>query len=53
MKEAEYLKAGVLRILTWEQFIYMLNKWVLEPEIKHEVLLAFKVGSSIYLTILT
>lgn len=44
MTEAEHLKAGALRILTWEQLIYMLDKWVLEPEIKHELVLAFKVN---------
>ncbi|XP_028042056.1 calmodulin-like [Bombyx mandarina] len=43
MNEVERLKAGALRLLTREQVIYMLNKWVLEPDIKHELCLAFKV----------
>lgn len=43
MNEAEKLKAGTTRMLTKEQFIYILDKWVLTPDIKHELLLAFKV----------
>ncbi|KOB69836.1 Calmodulin [Operophtera brumata] len=43
MLVAERLKADVTRILTWEQFIYILDTRVLEPEIKHELLVAFKV----------
>lgn len=48
MTEAEKLKAGVLRVLTKDQFIYMLNVWVQEAEIKHELLLAFQVRMFIY-----
>lgn len=43
MNEAEKLKAGVTRMLTRDQFIYILNTWVIEAEIKHELLLAFEV----------
>ncbi|RVE45794.1 hypothetical protein evm_009544 [Chilo suppressalis] len=43
MSEAEKLKAGVLRMLTKEQVIYMLNRWVVGTNLKHELLLAFKV----------
>ncbi|CAH0680123.1 unnamed protein product [Chilo suppressalis] len=43
MSEAEKLKAGVLRMLTKEQVIYMLNRWVVGTTLKHELLLAFKV----------
>ncbi|XP_053610604.1 uncharacterized protein LOC128675311 [Plodia interpunctella] len=43
MTEADNLKAGYLRIVTKEQFIYMLNKWVLETTLKHELTLAFKI----------
>lgn len=43
MTEAEKLKAGVFRALTKEQVIYMLDKWVLETTLKHELTLAFKV----------
>lgn len=43
MTEAEALKAGVFRALTKEQVIYMLNKWVLETNLKHELELAFRV----------
>ncbi|CAH0725764.1 unnamed protein product, partial [Brenthis ino] len=43
MIEVEKLKAGITRMLTKEQFIYMLDKWVIEADIKHEIKLAFKV----------
>ncbi|XP_030040400.1 calmodulin-like protein 6 [Manduca sexta] len=43
MTEAENLKAGTTKMLTKDQFIYMLNKWVIEPNITHELLLAFKI----------
>ncbi|XP_061379258.1 calmodulin-like [Danaus plexippus] len=43
MKEAENLNAGISRMLTVEQVLYMLDKWIIEPEIKHELKLAFKV----------
>ncbi|XP_063365874.1 uncharacterized protein LOC134654339 [Cydia amplana] len=43
MADAELLKAGVTRVLTKEQVIYMLHKRVKEAEIKHELLLAFQV----------
>ncbi|XP_028166789.1 calmodulin-like [Ostrinia furnacalis] len=43
MTEVEKLKAGVFRALTKEQVIYMLDKWVLETNLKHELRLAFKV----------
>ncbi|KAJ0174648.1 hypothetical protein K1T71_009756 [Dendrolimus kikuchii] len=43
MIEAEKLKAGVTRMLTKEQVIFILNKWVLEPDLKHELSLAFKI----------
>ncbi|XP_038222618.1 troponin C, slow skeletal and cardiac muscles-like [Zerene cesonia] len=43
MIEAEKLKAGITRMLTKEQMIYMLNKWTLRPNLKHELKLAFKV----------
>lgn len=49
MTQAENLNAGVNRMLTKDQFIYMLNLWVVEPEIKHELELAFAVRSSLYL----
>lgn len=44
MNVVEFLKADVLRIVTIEQFIYMLNTWVLEPNLRHELELAFKVS---------
>ncbi|XP_063536812.1 uncharacterized protein LOC134746372 [Cydia strobilella] len=43
MADAELLKAGVTRVLTKEQVIYMLDKRVTEAEVKHELLLAFQV----------
>ncbi|XP_063386405.1 uncharacterized protein LOC134672436 isoform X2 [Cydia fagiglandana] len=43
MAEAERLRAGVTRVLTKEQVIYMLDKRVIEATIKHELLLAFQV----------
>ncbi|XP_072944990.1 uncharacterized protein [Epargyreus clarus] len=43
MREAEKLKAGVTKMLTRDQLIYMLDKWILEPDLKHELKLAFKV----------
>ncbi|XP_013199400.1 troponin C [Amyelois transitella] len=43
MTEADNLKAGQLRIVTKEQFIYMLNQWVLETTLKHELMLAIKI----------
>ncbi|XP_021195001.3 uncharacterized protein LOC110379599 [Helicoverpa armigera] len=43
MTEAEKLNAGVIRMLTKDQFIYILNVWVQEADIKHELQLAFKV----------
>lgn len=44
MKEAENLNAGISRMLTVEQVLYMLDKWIIEPEIKHELKLAFKAS---------
>ncbi|CAG9564729.1 unnamed protein product [Danaus chrysippus] len=44
MKEAENLNAGITRMLTVEQVLYMLDKWIIEPEIKHELKLAFKAS---------
>ncbi|XP_068618054.1 uncharacterized protein [Battus philenor] len=46
MIEAEKLKAGVSRILTKEQILYLLDKWVVEADLKHELKLAFKVFDS-------
>lgn len=43
MVKAEMLKAGITRLLTKDQIIYMLDSWAIEPEIKHELQLAFKV----------
>ena len=43
MAQAERLHAGVTRMLTKDQFIYILNLWVQDAEIKHELILAFKV----------
>ncbi|XP_026756391.3 uncharacterized protein LOC113516210 [Galleria mellonella] len=43
MNEAEKLKAGVTRMLTKEQFIYILDKWIVETNLKHELGLAFKI----------
>ncbi|XP_059052705.1 calmodulin-like isoform X2 [Achroia grisella] len=43
MNEAEKLKAGVTRMLTKEQFIYILDKWIVKANLKHELLLAFKI----------
>ncbi|CAB3234068.1 unnamed protein product [Arctia plantaginis] len=43
MTEVEKLKADVTRMLTREQFIYILNLWFLHPDIKHELKLAFQV----------
>ncbi|XP_046969820.1 calmodulin-like [Vanessa cardui] len=43
MNEVEKLKAGIIRMITKDQFIYMLDKWILMPDIKHELKLAFKV----------
>lgn len=44
MALTEKLQAGVTRLITKDQFIYMLDKWVLEPELRHELILAFKVS---------
>ncbi|XP_073946920.1 uncharacterized protein [Choristoneura fumiferana] len=43
VKDAELLRAGVTRLLTKEQVIYMLEKRIREPEIRHELMLAFQV----------
>ncbi|KAM3965822.1 uncharacterized protein ACR2FA_000145 [Aphomia sociella] len=43
MKEAEKLKIGVTRFLTKDQLIYILDKWVIETNLKHELGLAFKI----------
>lgn len=43
MTEAEKLHAGVTRMLTKDQFIYMLNLWVRESDIRHELELAFQL----------
>ncbi|XP_049872164.1 uncharacterized protein LOC126373723 [Pectinophora gossypiella] len=43
MKEVEILKMGTHRMLIKDQFIYILNQWVMEPDMKHELKLAFKV----------
>ncbi|XP_023948603.1 calmodulin-like [Bicyclus anynana] len=43
MSQVEILKAGINRVLTKDQFIYLLDKWVIEPDLKHELKLAFKV----------
>lgn len=48
MDEAEKLKAGVSRFITKDQFIYMINKWVKEVNIKHEIVLAFEVVPILY-----
>ncbi|GBP26927.1 Calmodulin [Eumeta japonica] len=39
----ERFKAGVTRVLTIDQVLYILIKGVLEPDIKHELYLAFAV----------
>lgn len=44
MTEAEKLKAEKFRALTKEQVIYMLNKCVMETNLKHELGLAFRVS---------
>lgn len=44
MNEVETLKAATTRMLTKEQFIYILDKWVIEADLKHELKLAFKVS---------
>ncbi|XP_045451426.1 calmodulin-like [Melitaea cinxia] len=46
MNMIEKLKAGTTRVITKDQFIYVLNKWILMPDIKHELKLAFKVFDS-------
>ncbi|VVC92132.1 uncharacterized protein LOC126966272 [Leptidea sinapis] len=43
MAEAERFKAAVTRMITRDQFIYMINKWTILPDLKHEIKLAFKV----------
>ncbi|KAJ2945618.1 hypothetical protein O0L34_g441 [Tuta absoluta] len=43
MKEVEALKMERYRMLIKDQFIYILDKWVVEPDMKHELKLAFKV----------
>lgn len=43
MDEAEKLQAGLSRLITKDQFLYMINKWVIEANIKHELMLAFEV----------
>lgn len=43
MIAAEKLNVSVTRQLTKEQFLYLLDQWIIEPEIKHELKLAFKV----------
>ncbi|XP_045522865.1 uncharacterized protein LOC123713306 [Pieris brassicae] len=43
MEEAENLKAGITRMLMYDQVVYMLNKWTMLPDLKHELQLAFKV----------
>ncbi|XP_013148338.1 PREDICTED: centrin-3-like [Papilio polytes] len=44
--EAETFNAGISRVFTKEQILYMLDKWVIEANIKHELKLAFKVFDS-------
>lgn len=34
---------GVQRMLTKSQFIYLLNKWLLVPDMRHELVMAFGV----------
>ncbi|XP_014360086.2 calglandulin [Papilio machaon] len=46
ISEAETFNAGTSRIFTKEQILYMLDKWVIEAKIKHELKLAFKVFDS-------
>ncbi|XP_075980607.1 uncharacterized protein LOC142979537 isoform X2 [Anticarsia gemmatalis] len=43
MLEVEKIKAGVTRVLTKDQLIYILDRWILMPEIKHELGLAFQI----------
>ncbi|XP_045774569.1 calmodulin-like [Maniola jurtina] len=43
MIEVEKLKAETIRMLTKDQLIYILDKWVIEADLKHELKLAFKV----------
>ncbi|XP_039756524.1 uncharacterized protein LOC120631142 [Pararge aegeria] len=43
MIEVENIKAEMTRMLTKDQFIYMLDKWVIEADLKHELKLAFNV----------
>ncbi|KAG7312242.1 hypothetical protein JYU34_001714 [Plutella xylostella] len=42
MKEVERLKMGTTRVLTEKQVFFLLNKWLIHPEIKKELLLAFR-----------
>lgn len=48
MNKIEKLKAGTTRVITKDQFIYVLNEWILMPDIKHELKLAFNVMKQIY-----
>ncbi|KAI5642154.1 EF-hand domain pair domain-containing protein [Phthorimaea operculella] len=43
MRQVEALKMERQRMLTKDQFIYMLDKWVMEPDMNHELKMAFKV----------
>lgn len=43
MKEVEILNMGAQRMLTKSQFIYLLNKWLLLPDMRHELSMAFGV----------
>ncbi|XP_069360912.1 uncharacterized protein [Maniola hyperantus] len=43
MIEVENLRAETIRMLTKDQFIYVLHKWVIEPDLIHELKLAFRV----------
>lgn len=52
MNDAETLKAGVTRMLTKDQVLYILNKNVLTPIIRHELTLAFKVSTSLVIKFL-
>lgn len=44
MKEVEILNMGAQRMLTKSQFIYLLDKWLLLPDMRHELIMAFGVS---------
>lgn len=51
MNKVEKLKAGTTRVITKDQFIYVLNEWILMPDIKHELKLAFNVMKQIFIEV--